>query len=543
MSQIALFLGGAVVAHGIARRWGLPATPLLLLAGFVMARAGLLPPDLLQDALVLGLTFLLFVVGVELTPRRVRAQRTAALRVGFLQFTTLGLLGTLTSLALGFDGLTALYTGLALTASSTLVIIPLLQQRRQLFEPYGRLVTGVLLVQDVLIILLMPLLIRLPGGWPAVLASLAGTTALLALAFLAQRSLAPRLARLHADEELLLLGGLAVLFAFVGMAHALALPVAAGAFLAGVALSPFPVSGLLRGPLTPVVVFFTAIFFLALGGLLTVPGPRELVHALVLVLVVLVVTPVVVTAVAERSGFTARPALEAGLLLSQTSELSLVVALHALLLGHISPDSFSVLALATVATMVLTPYLTGEARLNALLRLHPLAGKDMEEGTQSNHIVLLGCGSGGLPLLETLLAAGEEVVVIDDDPEIITRLRQGGVACVHGTASDPQVLRVARVEKAMLVGSTIRRPRDNQILLESAPQVTVLVRVFDEEDALWVEERGGIPVLYSAAAADEFNQWFKATFAGPGDTGNRPGAAPDTRAQHPEERPRSDPGE
>ncbi len=513
MIEIGLFLAGAALAYGISRWSNLPTIPLLLLTGFGMAQAGLLPRALLQDALVLGLTFLLFALGVELAPRRVKAQARAALGVGLVQFVTLGALGTMSSLALGLDLITALYLGLALTASSTLVIVRLLQQRRQLFEPFGRLVIGVLLLQDVLIILLIPVVTRLSVGFTAVAAGLLGTAALVGVAFAAQRWLSPAIVGLRREEELMLLGALAVLFCFIGIAHWLAIPVAAGAFLAGVALSRFPLSGLLRGPLLPVVSFFTAIFFLALGGLLSMPDPRVLLHALVMALVVVLATPLLVTLVAERYGFAARPAVEAGLLLSQTSELSLVVGVHALLLGHISPATFSTLALVTVTTMVLTPFLTRDRVVNLLLRFHPLPRGTISLAPGSDgHVVLLGCGSSGMPLLETLLSAGEEVTVIDDDPEIIGRLIDGEISCVRGDATDPEVLRRAGVERAKLISSTIRRPRDIERLLATVRDIPVLVRIFEDDDAAWVEERGGIPILHSDAAAEEFGRWYRTQF-------------------------------
>src|SRR5690606_8428178 len=140
MIGIALLLIGAAVAHGMVRWLGLPSTPMLILAGILLARLELLPAELLQESLVLGLTFLLFTTGIELNPGRARAQRRAAVQVGVLQFFVLGLLGTMASLAMGIDLLTSLYLGLALTASSTFAVIRLLQRRRQLFEPSGRLV-------------------------------------------------------------------------------------------------------------------------------------------------------------------------------------------------------------------------------------------------------------------------------------------------------------------------------------------------------------------------------------------------------------------
>lgn len=508
MIGLAIFLFAAAVAYGMARWLGIPTIPFLLLAGIVLNVLDILPAEILQESLVLGLTFLLFITGIELSPRRVRAQRRAAVRVGLLQFFLLGIAGGGTAFALGLDPLTSVYLGLALTASSTLVIVRLLQRRKQLFEPFGRLVVGVLLLQDVLVILLIPLLTQLPQGLGAVARGFLGTVALVALAYVFQRWATPALVRLQREEEALLLAILAVLFLFIGLSDLLALPLAAGAFLAGVSLSPFPVSGMIRGQLSSVAEFFTAIFFIALGALLTPPDTEVLVNALVLALLVVLITPPLVTFVAERAGFSARPAIEGGLLLSQTSELSLVVGLEALVLQQISQDVFTTLALVTVATMVLTPFLVTEPVVRWLMRVHPLSRVTHVEEKPVGHVLLLGCGSGGMPLLETLLAAGEDVVVIDDDPEVIERLREGEVPCIRGDASDPQVLREAGAERAKLISSTIRRPRDNERLLEAVDEIPVLVRVFDDEDAAWIAARGGIPVAYSEAAAEDFTRWY-----------------------------------
>lgn len=526
MIGIALLLIGAAVAHGMVRWLGLPSTPMLILAGILLARLELLPAELLQESLVLGLTFLLFTTGIELNPGRARAQRRAAVQVGILQFFVLGLLGTLASLAMGIDLLTSLYLGLALTASSTFAVIRLLQRRRQLFEPSGRLVSGVLLLQDVLVILLIPVLIRTPDGASAITAGVLGTAALVGLAWATMRWITPRLARLHRDEEVLLVAALAALFLFIGLSDMLGVPLAAGAFLAGIALSPFPMSGVIRSQLSSVADFFTAIFFLALGGLLTPPGLAVLGQALVLALVVVVATPILVVVVAERAGFSARPAIESGLLLAQTSEISLVVGLQGLVLGQISQDAFTVLALVTVGTIVLTPFLASGPVIARLLAWHPAAGRAQPVQPHSDHILLLGCGAGGMPILETLLTTGQEVVVIDDDPEIIEQLRTGEIPCIRGDASDPEVLRFAGADRARLISSTIRRPRDNETLLRAAGNVPVLVRVFEDDDAEWVESLGGTPILYSEEAAKEFSAWFRERIA---DARSRPDPTEETR--------------
>lgn len=510
MIGFTLLLVGAAAAFALAGWLRVPVIPLLLMTGAVLRAMGLLPEDLLEPAVVLGVTFLLFAVGVEMNPRRVGRWRRAAVKVGLWQFAWLGLAGGGAALALGFGLHTALYLALALAASSTLVVVRLLRERGQTFEPYGRLVIGVLLLQDLLVILMIPVLIRLPEGPAAMAQGLAAALTLIALAYLCLRFVTPWLVlRLRLDEENLLIAVLAVLSVFLGVAHALDLPLVAGAVLAGVALSPAPVNDLVRGQLSSLSDFFLAILFVALGGLLAPPTPTELLQALVLAGVVVLVTPPLVTVVAERAGLSARAGIEAGLLLSQTSELSMIVALQGLMLGHVEPGVFTIVALVTVSTMILTPFVSTDRVTNALLHLHPLRFRAPAKAPTEEHVLLLGCGEHGLLMLESLLLFGHSVLVVDDDPAVVERIQEAGVPCIRGDGADPAVLLRAGAPRAKVIVSTLRRPTDNQTVLRLAPGVPTLVRVFAPEQGERIRRLGGHPIVVSEAAVEDFLRWFE----------------------------------
>ena len=186
MHGVAELLGAAAVGWVLARLLRLPAVPLLLVAGMGLGLVAHPPAEILESALILGVSVLLFVAGMELDPRRLGAQRRAALRVGWIQFVVLGLLGFLAATALGLPPLEAGYVALALPASSTLLGVRLLQRRGQMFEPFGRLVLGVLLLQDALVLLAIPLVTQVALGWQAVLLE-TGAVALLGLAALLVR--------------------------------------------------------------------------------------------------------------------------------------------------------------------------------------------------------------------------------------------------------------------------------------------------------------------------------------------------------------------
>ncbi len=517
MTAFALLLAAAAIGYAAAHLLRVPAIPLLLILGMAASALVALPEGFLEDVLMLGVMVVVFVAGIELNPDRVGRYLGTALRVGVLQFFVLGAAGLWAAHLLGFSLQTAAYLGLALSASSTLVVIRLLQQRRELYTPMGRMVTGILLLQDLLVILLIPVVTLLDEGALAVGIGVGSTLALMLLAAGLLRWVTPRvLPRVADDEERLLLLVLAVLFVFLGIAHLLNVPLIGGAFLAGVALSPFPVNALVRGQLNSLGGFFSALFFTTLGAILTIPTPGEVVQAAILLGLVIVLTPPLVALVAERNGFSARGGVGAGLILSQTSEFSLVVGIQGMLLGQISDSAFSVIVLVTVASMMLTPILATTPVTGLLIRLHPWSGTRREEEPPEGHILVVGCGASGLALLETLVGTPHEIWVIDDDPAVVEQIDEAGFRVIRGDATDRSVLREAGAPHARMVVSTVRFPKDSGPLLELANGVPVLVRAFDESDAAWIEERGGVAVSYSEAASDELLRWFREEFDAPG---------------------------
>jgi CPA2 family monovalent cation:H+ antiporter-2 len=516
MTGLAVLLLAAAFGYGAARIAGLPVIPVLVLAGLAASPLGPSDAEFLSNALTLGVAILVFVAGIELSPGRLRAWRRAAVQVGTVQFAALGALGLGVALLLGFDGETAAYLALALTASSTLVVVQLLRERGLMFEQVGRLVTGVLLLQDLLIILFIPVVVRVTDGWLAVAEGVAASAGLMALTWALLRWVIPGLLeRLAFDEEVLLLVALSILALFIGLANLLGIPLVSGAFLAGVTLSGFPAAALVRGQLSSLGDFFQALFFVALGAVVPLPTLTEVGQAAILFLVVVFVTPPLVATVAERAGFSARPALASGLLLAQTSEFSLVVAVQGLVVGQLAPGVFTIITLVTISTMMVTPFLASDTATWALMKFHPFRGRPRLEARPEGHILLLGSGRHGQLLLESLVLTGAELVVADDDPKLVGWLEEMGIRTLRGDISDARLLRELGVDRARVVISTIRRVKDNAPLLEVAKGVPALVRAFNVEDAEWIESRGGRPILYSEAAADDFVEWYDTEWEGP----------------------------
>lgn len=519
MNLFALLLAAAAIAYGLAKFFRLPSVPVLIGTGMMLSLAGLVPEELgigkgagAMNMLELGLVFLVFSSGVELNPQRFGKLIKAVSWVAGIQFCLAFGIGVLCAKWMGMETLEALYMGGGLAASSTLVVLRHLQTRKAMFEPYGRVVTGVLLLQDVALVLLIVLLSRVDGGGWNIGMGLLEALLLGGVAWVAQRFVIPKLVfKFKPDEENLLLWLVAVLLGFVGVASWLGLPLIAGAFAGGFVFSAFPLNGLVRGQLSSLVDFFHAMFFVALGALLGVPDLGHWAQAAVYSMVVIVVTPPLVALVAEWRGLNARASIETGLLLAQTSEYSLLLGLSGVVLGHVSQDTFLILALTTVITMVMTPILGREAVVNFLLPLHPLR-KKYKSSTEApkDHVLVLGFGSAGMWTIKPLLAKGEKVLVVDDDAAVCRALASKNIPFLRGDGAEEEVLKKAGARDAKLVIASMRRVGDALTVLRYVRGVPVLARVFEKSDAERVKAAGGVPVMNSEAAADTFMAWLAA---------------------------------
>jgi monovalent cation:H+ antiporter-2, CPA2 family len=516
MIEVTLLLVAAAVAFGISRGFRTPVVPLLIGTGYVLSAFGLTPDRaFVEQLLELGLSFLFFVAGMELHPGRMAGKYKTVFLVGILQFLILGGAGLAISLSMGFDVMASLYVGLAIAASSTLVVMRLLRERQQMFEPFGRLVIAVLLLQDILVITLMVAFVQFDSGWTGMAMGALATGVMILAVMGCAGYLAPWLIRKYEhEEEILLLSILTILAAFIGGAVLFEMPYVAGAFFAGVAISPFPVGGVARGLLSSLTAFFTAFFFTAFGAILVIPPVIDFAKVLILAALVIVVTPFLVATIAERAGYTGRNSIEAGLILAQTSEFSLIVGLQGLVVGHITDEIFVIIALVTVLTMVLTPWLATERMAKRLLRFHPAPrGAREAQRPHRDHCIILGLGASGRALLVELTRRGMDVVAVDHDPLVVSHLKAEGYEVIWGDATDRDGLKAAGVEVAKFVIVTTGRLEHLRVVRDMAPKAEIYAHIFDSHLVPRAEELDVKVILYSEAAVEDFMAWFNQRFA------------------------------
>jgi Kef-type K+ transport system membrane component KefB/Trk K+ transport system NAD-binding subunit len=480
----------------------------------------------------IGLIFLLFIIGLEIdVPRVLQAGRTI-LVLGILQFplcaglTWYALSGAVAPFGGRLDGL---YIAVALALSSTLIVVKLIFDKLEIATLAGRLTLGVLIFQDLWAIAFMavqPNLDRLGAG--PLLGSLGAGALLVATAALLSRLVLPTLFRAIATSyELVLITAIAWCFLVASVAGWIGLSFEMGALLAGLVLAAFPYGMEVVARLSGVRDFFVTLFFVTLGLKMPAPSRHALWLAGVAALVVIVSRLVVIFPLGALLRLDVRTATVVSINLAQVSEFSLVILGVGAAYRHVSPEVGAVVLYTLLFTAVLSTYgiqhnhtiASALARAVARTGLPQLMGRrrrpPAEPGGHRQDVFLLGCSREGLAFLERLGRARHgmkgRILAIDFNPETLERLQADGVECVYGDVSHPETLRLAGIEHASVVVSSVPdsylRGTTNLMLFRvvrsMAPRARVIVTgdTLAQASALYAE--GAHYVLIPPALAAE----------------------------------------
>ncbi len=466
-----------------ARRVKLPAIVAYLLAGlFLGPITGVVElSESLRTISDAGIVLLLFLVGLELSFDKIRDLGKVALLAGTGQIVLTASGGFLITLALGFQGAQAVLLAAALTFSSTVVVVKLLEQQGEFDSLYGRIAVGILLVQDLAVIALLTFL----SGWSpdaasdfgamtvSLLKAFGGMTLLLILALLAARYWLPApFAWASRSPETLFVWSLCWCFLVVLAAHGLHLSHESGAFLAGVSLAQLPYNHDLRRRVRPLMNFFIAVFFVSLGVNMNLDNVVALLPAaLALSAFTLFLKPSFIAFVLARLNFGERTSFHAGNALAQISEFSFILAAMCARAELIDERVVSLIGLVGVISISVSScfivhnhgYFRWMQKVG-LLRI--LRAPQTEEETASpvalrGHIIVIGANSLGRRIVEHLTAHDETVLALDTDP---TKLRALPCRTMMGDAQNVDFLEVAGLPRDLLLVSCIGIEDVNNLL-------------------------------------------------------------------------------
>ena len=457
---------GAVVARLLRQ-------PLLL--GYLLAGV-LLGPHLsntvtdsgnLELLAEIGVTLLLFGLGLELSFRELAPVRRVALAGTPIQVTLSALAGLAIGRLLGFGWVVSIWLGALLSLSSTIVVIKTLQAQGRMGTLSSRVMLGMLVVQDVAVIpmmIVLPQLSDLDAGLAAVALSITKATAFLVLMVMVGGRVFPwiveRVAR-SGSRELFLLVVTALALGVGSLTHAVGLSPALGAFVAGLVLSESEYSHQALADIIPLRDVFSLVFFASVGMLFDPAQLLAQASTVALTVVTIGVAKGLVFAGVTRAfGYRNVIPLASGLGLFQLGEFSFVLARVGLSTGAIAPEVYALVLNTAIVTMALTPIVSGFTTpiygwMTKRRTRDPFQSVNLPRVGLRDHVIIAGAGRVGTHVAEVLVERGLPFVIVELDSRRLDQARARGWPIVYGDAAQPPVLQAAGLPNARVVLVTV----------------------------------------------------------------------------------------
>ena len=526
VSDIALATDFAIIvvvaaAIGLlAYRSGQPTIIAYIVTGLLIGPAGLQIigiTELTETMAELGLAFLLFLLGIKMRLEDIRHVLRPIVAISMPQMALVALVGTATAYALGFDIWVSIIVGLAVMYSSTAVVIKMLTDQNEATSLHGKIDVGVLLVQDIVVVILLAVLAAgQPDDVTEVAVTLGTVLALVALigvvALAASRYLLPYVFRRIADnKEVFFLITISWAFLFVFFAEELNLSIEMGAFLAGLAVAQLPYSKELQDRVNPLTDLFILVFFVSVGLELTQDDLLAFwAEALVAGVVLMVAKFLIFFYLIDWQEFSVETTFLGSINMIQVSEFGLVVGAAAVAGGFIEADVLGFLTLLALFTMSVSVYIMQYNRLlfervePYLIRFESESPRSAGQKEYRNHAVVIGYDETTRQAIPRLRDAFADIVVVDRTVAHIEELEAAGYDTIYGYLRHGKIRKDAGLKDAdFVLSSTVERDVNLALLEEVGPEATVFVEARNDEDTQVLYDAGAHYVIRSSTLAAE----------------------------------------
>ncbi|HOV91142.1 MAG TPA: cation:proton antiporter [Syntrophorhabdaceae bacterium] len=475
----------------------------------------------------IGISILLFVVGLRLDLRLIRTTGPVALATGLGQIIFTTILGFFIAYAMGFSIIGSLYISVALTFSSTIIIVKLLSDKKEIDALHGRIAVGFLIVQDIVAILAMIILTAIGGGISVqdsatikIIGILAKGLGLLVAIGIMIRFVLPKFTKLLAfNQELLVLFAIAWAVFLSATGDYLGFSKEVGAFLGGISLASTGYRELIAARLVSIRDFLLLFFFIDLGSRidLSIAGP-QIPNAIYMSLFVLIGNPLIVMAIMGFMGYRRRTGFMAGLTVAQISEFSLILTTLGLSLGHINIEAMSLVTLVGIITICLSSYMiiySGTLYkwlfpfLKIFERKHPYRENITTDMCQVPEVdmLIIGLGNYGSNLATHLLERKKRIAGVDFDPHALEIWRSKGIPVIFGDVGDPEFIDNLPIHCSAWIVSTIRDRDLNMTLLhllrERRYEGKIALTATNEEESTLYSSHGAHVILKPFIDASE----------------------------------------
>lgn len=476
-AQVSVLMFLSVMLGYLAIRIRQPLILSFIIVGIIAGSSGLgWITDLNQIEVLasFGVTLLLFIVGLKMDLDLVRSFGKVAIVLGFGQIVFTTLLGYAFCLLLGMSGSVSIFVAIALTFSSTIIIIKLLSDSYEIDSLYGRMSVGILLVQDLVVVIAIIVLssLHLDALSYSQLITEIATLSLKGVGFLAIVGLLMRyvipgvLDNLARSRELLILFAFSWAIIFAVVSDALGFGKEVGGFLAGVSLASSHFRQSITSRLEPVRDLLLLFFFLNLGATFHFDAVGHYwLAALVLSAFILIGKPLIVLGLMTAMRFRVRTGFMSGITMGQLSEFSLIMAALGAQSGYIDEHVLALITLVAIITIGFSTYMMAYAsKIYDVLK--PLLGRfesqvDCREDKLSADekpaydIIIYGYGRHGEQLAKILQTFGFRILVIDFDPRKVKQSGQGNIHLRYGDAEDVGFIKSLPLTQVKWVVSTI----------------------------------------------------------------------------------------
>jgi Kef-type K+ transport system membrane component KefB len=489
--EFAAMLGLAVGIGFLGRLLKQPLIVSFIAVGLIVGPYGL---DLLRSVekihllSEMGIAVLLFVVGLKLDVSLIRTSGTVALSTGLGQVIFTSVFGYLICIGLGFEPVTSLYIAVALTFSSTIIIVKLLSDKKEIQSLHGQISIGFLIVQDIVVIIAMIVLSAMGttseySVMEEILWVVVKGIGMIVFVILLIRYVMGWITSLMArTPELLVLFALSWAIALAAMSDFMGFSKEVGAFLGGISLASTAYREIISGRLVSLRDFLLLFFFIHLGSQVNVTLIGEqIIPALVLSIFVLVGNPIIVMIIMGLLGYRKRTGFLAGLNVAQISEFSLILAALGLSLGQINEETLGLITLVGLLTIGISTYLIMYSHqiyevvapaLGIFEKMNPYREVDEEKlFNKKFDIIIFGLGMYGNNIAKSLENNGFTVFGVDFDPRAVKRWNRKGRAAQYGDADDPELMEIL--------------PGDTQCMISTLPDKQInlaLIRYLKSAD-------------------------------------------------------------
>jgi len=477
--EIAVILGLATLLAFIGHKLRQPLIIMFLATGIIAGpfALGIIESyDKIELLAEIGIALLLFIVGLKLDLNLIRTTGPVALATGVGQIVFTSVIGFLIAMAFGMTFIHAAYVAVALTFSSTIIIVKLLSDKNEIDSLHGQIAIGFLIVQDIAAIAALVALTTFGAGIEeeetvlvtSMFIVLKGVGFLAAIGLLMKYVIPRMMHHLAQSQELLILFAIAWAVFLGATGEILGFSKEVGAFLAGISLASTDYRDAIGVRLYTLRDFLLLFFFIHLGARLDwADVGAQLGPSAVFSLFVLVGNPIIVLVIMGFMGYRRRTSFKAGLTVAQISEFSLIVAALGLSIGHITDEIMGLITLVGVVTIFASTYLIlySDPIYNFLSKPLKLFERDnpyRESTIESGHAplaidaVILGLGNYGSGLADYMLQRRKTIIGVDFDPGVLQRWRERGVTVIYGDMSDPEIHDQLPLKRARWIVSTVR---------------------------------------------------------------------------------------